>query len=348
MPCPGLEPRTSATSDRHGRPAECGGHSRFVIVANAVYVTAVRQIFAGEPALGRPVASVCAKDFVQPVQNQIRGRGCKVVRLLASRQGEPGWIPGDLMEETEEVKPLNTSTGDVLAGFVGGDANAKPSSSRLTQHSFGSEYFFWKIFPSKTFRKTHIADFRMWESCRTMPLVGGFPRGSPISPALAFRRCSMLTSLHLSLTLKTSIRRWTLGGWEVVEGGRAAGLKQSPTELPSNFFQVSTLLCTRPRGPGGGAETERSRKGVVREERNYWAPLHNVCSVVVTPLESRRATSCGYNSSHPVWHALYECSQDIHGDSSPFLLQPFHELSNGFCPRQTSPHPTIQFVPNMF
>ncbi|KAJ8876155.1 hypothetical protein PR048_024064 [Dryococelus australis] len=60
------------------------------------------------------------------------------------------------------------------------------------------------------------------------------------------------------------------------------------------------------------------------------------------------ATSCGYNSSHPVWHALYECLQDIHGDSSPFLLQPFHELSNGFWPRLTSPHPEIQFVPKMF
>ncbi|KAJ8868641.1 hypothetical protein PR048_030180 [Dryococelus australis] len=78
------------------------------------------------------------------------------------------------------------------------------------------------------------------------------------------------------------------------------------------------------------------------------APAHNVCSVIVTPLESRRATSCGYNSSHPVWHALYECLQDIHGDSSPFLLGPFHELSNGFWPRPTSPHPAIQFVPKMF
>ncbi|KAJ8897245.1 hypothetical protein PR048_002591 [Dryococelus australis] len=79
-----------------------------------------------------------------------------------------------------------------------------------------------------------------------------------------------------------------------------------------------------------------------------WAPVHNVFLVVVTPLESRRATSCGYNSSHPVWHALYECLQDIHGDSSPFLLQTFHELSNGFWPRLTIPHPAIQFVPKMF
>ncbi|KAJ8882080.1 hypothetical protein PR048_018568 [Dryococelus australis] len=77
------------------------------------------------------------------------------------------------------------------------------------------------------------------------------------------------------------------------------------------------------------------------------APIHNVCSVVVTPLESRRATSWGYNISPPVRHALYECVQDIYGDSSPFLLQPFHELSNGFGPRLTSPQPAIQFVPKM-
>ncbi|KAJ8881372.1 hypothetical protein PR048_017853 [Dryococelus australis] len=82
--------------------------------------------------------------------------------------------------------------------------------------------------------------------------------------------------------------------------------------------------------------------------KSNWVPVHNVCSLVVTPLESRRATSCGYNCSHPVWHALYECLQDIHGDSSPILLQPCRELSNGFWPRLTSPHPAIQFVPKMF
>ncbi|KAJ8898097.1 hypothetical protein PR048_003457 [Dryococelus australis] len=37
-----------------------------------------------------------------------------------------------------------------------------------------------------------VPDFRMWESCRTIPLVGG----SPVSPALALRRCSILTSFH--------------------------------------------------------------------------------------------------------------------------------------------------------
>ncbi|KAJ8887547.1 hypothetical protein PR048_013763 [Dryococelus australis] len=39
-------------------------------------------------------------------------------------------------------------------------------------------------------------DFCMWESCCTMPLEGGFSRESPVSPALAFRRCSILIPLH--------------------------------------------------------------------------------------------------------------------------------------------------------
>ncbi|KAJ8874465.1 hypothetical protein PR048_025314 [Dryococelus australis] len=37
----------------------------------------------------------------------------------------------------------------------------------------------------------------LWESCRTMQLVDGFSRGSPVSPAPAFRSRSILTSLYL-------------------------------------------------------------------------------------------------------------------------------------------------------
>ncbi|KAJ8888491.1 hypothetical protein PR048_007982 [Dryococelus australis] len=43
----------------------------------------------------------------------------------------------------------------------------------------------------------HSPDFRTWESCRTMPLVGGFSRGSPVSPTLSLRRCSILTLITL-------------------------------------------------------------------------------------------------------------------------------------------------------
>ncbi|KAJ8872687.1 hypothetical protein PR048_026300 [Dryococelus australis] len=47
--------------------------------------------------------------------------------------------------------------------------------------------------------------FRMWESCLTIPLVGGFSRGSPVLPALTFRLCSTLTSLRPHSALKTSM-----------------------------------------------------------------------------------------------------------------------------------------------
>ncbi|KAJ8880844.1 hypothetical protein PR048_017316 [Dryococelus australis] len=36
-----------------------------------------------------------------------------------------------------------------------------------------------------------LPDFSKWETCRTMPLVGGFSWGSPAIPALAFWRCSI-------------------------------------------------------------------------------------------------------------------------------------------------------------
>ncbi|KAJ8865593.1 hypothetical protein PR048_033113 [Dryococelus australis] len=44
---------------------------------------------------------------------------------------------------------------------------------------------------------TGSPDFRKWESCRTMPLVGGFSRGSPVSPAFSIQRLSVFTSITL-------------------------------------------------------------------------------------------------------------------------------------------------------
>ncbi|KAJ8877882.1 hypothetical protein PR048_022341 [Dryococelus australis] len=146
-----------------------------------------------------------------------------------------------------------------------------------------------------------LQDFHLWKSCRTMPLVGGLPRGSPVSP----RPC-IPALLHTHLASPSSAFKTSMNLWHY----------------------VTHKLHYLPK--------------------SNWARAHNVYPVVVTPLESRRATSCSYNSNHPVWHALYECFQEMHGDSSPFLLQLFHELSNGFWPRLTSPHPEIQFVPNMF
>ncbi|KAJ8874044.1 hypothetical protein PR048_024884 [Dryococelus australis] len=52
--------------------------------------------------------------------------------------------------------------------------------------------------PNKVIRvKSPAGAFHMWESCRTMQLVGEFSRGSPVSPDLLFQRCSILTSITL-------------------------------------------------------------------------------------------------------------------------------------------------------
>ncbi|KAJ8888425.1 hypothetical protein PR048_007915 [Dryococelus australis] len=55
-----------------------------------------------------------------------------------------------------------------------------------------TKHCFYAVCPAETF-----PNFRIWKSCRTKSLVGRFSRGSPISPALSFRRCSILTSIIL-------------------------------------------------------------------------------------------------------------------------------------------------------
>ncbi|KAJ8874067.1 hypothetical protein PR048_024908 [Dryococelus australis] len=54
--------------------------------------------------------------------------------------------------------------------------------------------------PTKAIRVQYPArspDFLKWESCRTMPLVGGFSRGSPVPPVPLFRCRSIFTSIAL-------------------------------------------------------------------------------------------------------------------------------------------------------
>ncbi|KAJ8882529.1 hypothetical protein PR048_014340 [Dryococelus australis] len=48
-----------------------------------------------------------------------------------------------------------------------------------------------------------------WESCRNMPVFGEFSRGTAIFSALAFRRCSILTSFHHHGLSETSFLRAT-------------------------------------------------------------------------------------------------------------------------------------------
>ncbi|KAJ8872698.1 hypothetical protein PR048_026311 [Dryococelus australis] len=60
---------------------------------------------------------------------------------------------------------------------------------------------------------------RKWESSRTVPLVGGFSRGSPVSPALSVRRRSIFTSI-------TIIDFQDLGAFESVNSRYMSDFKQ--------------------------------------------------------------------------------------------------------------------------
>ncbi|KAJ8866479.1 hypothetical protein PR048_032322 [Dryococelus australis] len=130
-------------------------------------------------------------------------------------------------------------------------------------------------------------DFRKWESCQTMPLVGRSSRGS-----LSYSGAAPYSLQPPSSALETSVLR-------------AAQI--SSLSLRSHVPQISS---DDPRVEVGELYT-------------------------CTRIEEFQVDA--------VTQLLLLCKPypDIYGDSSPFLLQPFHELSNEFWPRLTSPHPAI-------
>ncbi|KAJ8872621.1 hypothetical protein PR048_026229 [Dryococelus australis] len=81
-------------------------------------------------------------------------------------------------------------------------------------------------------------DLRMWESCPTMPLVGEFSRGSPVSPAISFRRCYILTSFCLigSQDLDVKIRPNLFTSTHIITFGR----KPQACKYLASFFLEQT------------------------------------------------------------------------------------------------------------
>ncbi|KAJ8881084.1 hypothetical protein PR048_017557 [Dryococelus australis] len=67
----------------------------------------------------------------------------------------------------------------------------KRMSSGDTAFVLNKRGFILKIANRDQFPVGSLPDSCKWESCRTMPLVGGFSRGFPPFPGLTFRRCSI-------------------------------------------------------------------------------------------------------------------------------------------------------------
>ncbi|KAJ8878605.1 hypothetical protein PR048_019186 [Dryococelus australis] len=88
------------------------------------------------------------------------------------------------------------------------EAKPRKEASRLAM-SFPSHFCTHpdRLPPTGSIPGRVTPDFPMRESCRTMPLVGGFSRGSPVSHALTFWRCSHFQLASPISTLSTSLLR---------------------------------------------------------------------------------------------------------------------------------------------
>ncbi|KAJ8876141.1 hypothetical protein PR048_024050 [Dryococelus australis] len=175
------------------------------------------------PGAGRSDASAR-----KPVTS--RRHGATVAALLTSHQGEPGSTSGRVAGFLQvAIVPVDAVVRSV---FLGDLTFPQPLHSGAVPYSLQSPASALK---TSLLRAAHISsltrsrpvslltsqigdpgsipgrfapDFRMWESCRTMPLVGGFSRGSPVSPALSFRRCYILTSIILIGSQELDRSRW--------------------------------------------------------------------------------------------------------------------------------------------
>ncbi|KAJ8872590.1 hypothetical protein PR048_026196 [Dryococelus australis] len=96
-------------------------------------------------------------------------------RLARSPPIKANWIHSPAGEKKERYNNLNNIEATVAERL----ARSPSTKANRVQSPAGSP------------------DFRKWESYRTMPLTSGFSRGSPVSSAPSFLRCSIFTSIIL-------------------------------------------------------------------------------------------------------------------------------------------------------
>ncbi|KAJ8894232.1 hypothetical protein PR048_006844 [Dryococelus australis] len=204
-----------------------------------------------------------------PLRYLPRIRGSVVVRLLASHQGEVGSIPGagslsDFrtwescrtlplvggFSRGSPVSPaLSFRRGPTLAGSLDLDftfitCEPKPnehvtSSTPIPSRATVAEWLA-RSPPTTENRAQSPAgspNFRKWESCRMMPLVGEFSRDLPFPPALSFRRHSILTSITSAFKTTTMLR-----------AAQISSLARPPTEscAARHFGQVASVSFFAP------------------------------------------------------------------------------------------------------
>ncbi|KAJ8881394.1 hypothetical protein PR048_017875 [Dryococelus australis] len=161
------------------------------------------------PPAGPPRFSALPSGRVTLRSSQCKAHARGVtVSLLASHQGGPGSIAHRVTPDFRTWESCRTM--QLIGGFSRGSPVQPPaffsflccailtSITLSSQGLYGASVAEWLdcSLPTEANPGQFTQNFRKWESCRTMPLVDGFSRVFPVSPAPSFRSSSMLTSLH--------------------------------------------------------------------------------------------------------------------------------------------------------
>ncbi|KAJ8882725.1 hypothetical protein PR048_014538 [Dryococelus australis] len=162
--------------------------------------------------------------------NQFWSRSGVMVRLFAFPQGEQGSIPGEVAPGFSHVV-YHAGQCRWLAGFLGDTPFplsfimallhthlTSPSSALKIMMLRGAQispphsiHFTLSLVNRVRFPAGLLPDFRTWETCRTMPLVGEFSRGSAVSPpphfgaALHSPHFTLISSQDLDVTSRPNL-----------------------------------------------------------------------------------------------------------------------------------------------
>ncbi|KAJ8881010.1 hypothetical protein PR048_017483 [Dryococelus australis] len=154
--------------------------------------------------------------------------------------------------------------------LVPSSSNCSLSQGEVARHWWSSQVLAVRLLaPTKANRVQSPAgsllDFRKWKSRRKMPLAGGFSRVFSVSPDLAFRRCSILTSFNLvgsqDLVVKSLLKslNLTFSMVDVVQSSVVSPLDCSPL-----------LFCTTTPPSGGSSLGSSSSSIPTNPNARFW------------------------------------------------------------------------------
>ncbi|KAJ8887796.1 hypothetical protein PR048_014014 [Dryococelus australis] len=145
-----------------------------------------------------------------------------------------------------------------------------------------------------------LPDFSVSKSCRTTPLVGGFSRGSPVSPTLAFRRCYIP---HFTLI-----------------GSQDLDVKSRPN-LSTHSLDVQESSCFNNDYEKSGTREQGSKRHASAGHHIVTSPYHhNGPSTNIRLIDARYFGSRIGISSLVLWLVAF------------FLDPGYWECTNGSCP----------------